>query len=164
LAQVRKEYSRDARRGWIKELLAFEDKARTALKTADQCRQLADRFRRSEDFLFLGRAIHYPVAMDGALKLKEVSYIHAEGYPAGEAKHGPTALIDEDLPVVMIATCDQKDDGSVSRYEKSVADMRGFKKQSAKVIAIASEGDTLFPAIEDPTIFIPQKPSLRARF
>jgi glucosamine--fructose-6-phosphate aminotransferase (isomerizing) len=98
--------------------------------------------------------------MDGALKLKEVSYIHAEGYPAGEAKHGPTALIDEDLPVVMIATCDQKDEGSVSRYEKSVADMRGFKKQSAKVIAIASEGDTLVPVVADHTIFIPQTPEL----
>jgi glucosamine--fructose-6-phosphate aminotransferase (isomerizing) len=162
LAQVREEISRDALRGWIKELLALPEKTRTVLKTADQCRQLADRFRRSEDFLFLGRAIHYPVAMDGALKLKEVSYIHAEGYPAGEAKHGPTALIDEDLPVVMIATCDQKDDGSVSRYEKSVADIRGFKKQAAKVIAIASEGDTLVPAIADHTIFIPQNPELLA--
>jgi len=162
LAQVREEISRDALRGWIKELLALPEKTRTVLKTSDQCRQLADRFRKSEDFLFLGRAIHYPVAMDGALKLKEVSYIHAEGYPAGEAKHGPTALIDEDLPVVMIATCDQKDDGSVSRYEKSVADMRGFKKQSAKMIAIASEGDTLIPAIADHTIFIPQTPELLA--
>ena len=162
LAQVREEISRDALRGWIRELLALPEKVRTVLQTSDQCRQLADRFRKSEDFLFLGRAIHYPVAMDGALKLKEVSYIHAEGYPAGEAKHGPTALIDEDLPVVMIATCDQKDDGSVSRYEKSVADMRGFKKQSAKVIAIASEGDTLVPAIADHTIFIPQTPELLA--
>lgn len=162
LAQVRQEISRDALRGWIKELLALPEKARTVLQTSDQCRQLADRFRKSEDFLFLGRAIHYPVAMDGALKLKEVSYIHAEGYPAGEAKHGPTALIDEDLPVVMIATCDQKDVGSVSRYEKSVADIRGFKKQSAKVIAIASEGDTLVPSIADYTIFIPQTPELLA--
>src|SRR5436190_2488299 len=162
LAQVREEISRDALRGWIKELLALPEKTRTVLKTSDQCRQLADRFRKSEDFLFLGRAIHYPVAMDGALKLKEVSYIHAEGYPAGEAKHGPTALIDEDLPVVMIATCDQKDDGSVSRYEKSVADMRGFKKQSAKMIAIASAGETLIPAIADHTIFIPQTPELLA--
>ena len=162
LAQVREEISRDALRVWIRELLALPEKVRTVLQTSDQCRQLADRFRKSEDFLFLGRAIHYPVAMDGALKLKEVSYIHAEGYPAGEAKHGPTALIDEDLPVVMIATCDQKDDGSVSRYEKSVADMRGFKKQSAKMIAIASEGDTLIPAIADHTIFIPQTQELLA--
>jgi len=162
LAQVREKISRDVLRAWIKELLALPEKARIVLQTADQCRQLADRFRKSEDFLFLGRAIHYPVAMDGALKLKEVSYIHAEGYPAGEAKHGPTALIDEDLPVVMIATCDQKDVGSLSRYEKSVADIRGFKKQSAKVIAIASEGDTLIPGIADHTIFIPQTPELLA--
>lgn len=162
LAQVREGISREALRGWIRELLLLPDKTRTVLQSSELCRQLADRFRKSEDFLFLGRAIHYPVAMDGALKLKEVSYIHAEGYPAGEAKHGPNALIDEDLPVVMIATCDPKDPGSVLRYEKSVADLRGFKKQSARVIAIASEGDTLVSELADHTIYIPQTPELLA--
>lgn len=162
LAQVRGEMSKDELRKWIQQLLDLPAKAQTVLKCAHQCEQLADRFRRYEDFLFLGRAIHYPVAMDGALKLKEVSYVHAEGYPAGEAKHGPTALIDEDLPVVMLATCDPKDPGSVQRYEKSVADVRGFKKQSAKVIAIASEGDTLVPSIADHTLFVPQAPELLA--
>jgi glucosamine--fructose-6-phosphate aminotransferase (isomerizing) len=162
LAEVREEISRDALRAWIKELLDIPEKAQTVLKCMQQCEQLADRFRQYEDFLFLGRAIHYPVAMDGALKLKEVSYVHAEGYPAGEAKHGPTALIDEDLPVVMISTCDQNDAGSVQRYEKSVADLRGFKKQSAKVIALASEGDILIPSIADDTIFIPKTPELLA--
>jgi glucosamine--fructose-6-phosphate aminotransferase (isomerizing) len=162
LAEVREAISRDALRGWIKELTDLPEKAETVLKCKQQCEQLAGRFRQYEDFLFLGRAIHYPVAMDGALKLKEVSYVHAEGYPAGEAKHGPTALIDEDLPVVMIATCDQSDAGSVQRYEKSVADIRGFKKQSAKVIALASEGDTLVPSIADHAIFIPRTPELLA--
>lgn len=160
LAEVREEISREALQGWIRELLSLPDKAAMVLKCAEQCEGLARTFRRSEDFLFLGRAIHYPIAMDGALKLKEVSYVHAEGYPAGETKHGPNALIDECLPVVMIATCDHSDSGSVKRYEKSVADLRGFKKQSAKVIAIASEGDALVHALADHTIFVPQAPEL----
>ena len=110
--------------------------------------------------MFLGRAIHYPIAMDGALKLKEVSYIHAEGYPTGEAKHGPNALIDFRLPLVMIATCDRNDAGSVTRYEKNVSNMEGFKKQGATVIALATEGDTIIPQFADHTIFIPDAPEL----
>src|SRR5207249_1369399 len=82
------------------------------------------------DSTFLGHGIHYPSAMDGALKLKEVSYIHAEGYPTGETKRGPNALIDESLPVVIIATCDRNDAGSVLRYEKNLANIKGFKEQS----------------------------------
>jgi glucosamine--fructose-6-phosphate aminotransferase (isomerizing) len=100
--------------------------------------------------------------MDGALKLKEVSYVHAEGYPAGETKHGPNALIDENLPVVMIATCDREDSGSVVRYQKSVSDLQGFKKQSAKVIALATEGDTVIAGLADHTVFIPPAPELLA--
>jgi len=88
--------------------------------------------------------------------------VHAEGYPAGETKHGPNALIDATLPIVMIATWDHNDPGSVLRYEKSVADMRGFKKQSARIIALASEGDTAVSAIADHTIFIPRAPELLA--
>jgi glucosamine--fructose-6-phosphate aminotransferase (isomerizing) len=162
MAQVRENISKDALREWLEELTALPEKAEVVLQCSDQCRQLADKFHRFEDFLFLGRAIHYPVAMDGALKLKEVSYVHAEGYPAGEAKHGPKALIDENLPVVMIATCDRKDSGSVTRYEKSVADLRGFKKQSARVIALASEGDAEISSLADHTIFIPHAPELLA--
>ena len=113
-----------------------------------------------DDFLFLGRAIHYPVAMDGALKLKEVSYVHAEGYPTGETKHGPNALIDENLPVVIIATRDPKDAGSMLRYEKSVANIAGFKKQSSRVIAVVSEGDTELAKLADHGIMIPYAPEL----
>jgi len=93
--------------------------------------------------------------MDGALKLKEVSYIHAEGYPTGETKHGPNALIDENLPVVIIATCDRKDEAAVLRYEKNVASIKGFKQQSGRVIAIATEGDEQVPHLADDTIFVP---------
>jgi glucosamine--fructose-6-phosphate aminotransferase (isomerizing) len=98
--------------------------------------------------------------MDGALKLKEVSYIHAEGYPTGETKHGPIAMIDESLPVVIIATCDRNDAGSVLRYEKNVANIRGFKQQGAPVIAIATEGDEELAALADHTIFVPHTPEL----
>ena len=110
--------------------------------------------------MFLGRAIHYPIAMDGALKLKEISYIHAEGYPTGEAKHGPNALIDYRLPLVMIATHDPKDPGSVLRYEKNVSNMEGFKKQGGTVIALATEGDSVIPKLANHTFFIPQAPEL----
>ncbi len=160
LARVRGELDDAALRGWIQELLGLPQKTATVLKSSRQCEKLAERYHDFEDFLFLGRAIHYPIAMDGALKLKEVSYIHAEGYPTGETKHGPNALIDEHLPVVIIATCDRNDPGAVVRYEKNVANIRQFKQQSAKVIALATDGDAEVEAIADHTIFIPQAPEL----
>src|SRR5215469_17145022 len=149
LAQERGQLSHAQVRDHIRELLALPEKTETVLKSASGCERLADVYRNAQDFLFLGRAIHYPVAMDGALKLKEVSYIHAEGYPTGETKHGPIAMVDEHLPVVAIATCDKNDFGSVLRYEKNVSNIESYKKQSGRVIAIATEGDTLLPNIAD---------------
>ncbi|MBV8893400.1 MAG: SIS domain-containing protein, partial [Acidobacteria bacterium] len=105
-------------------------------------------------------AVHYPVAMDGALKLKEVSYVHAEGYPTGETKHGPNALIDEKLPIVIIMTCDRKDPGSLLRYKKSLNNLKGFKDQGGHVIALATEGDEKVSRLADHTIFIPQAEEL----
>jgi glucosamine--fructose-6-phosphate aminotransferase (isomerizing) len=160
LGQVRGKLTKEQRRQYIRELLDLPGKVETVLKSAGDCERLADKYYKVQDFLFLGRAIHYPIAMDGALKLKEVSYIHAEGYPTGETKHGPNALIDENLPVVIIATCDRNDPGSVLRYEKSVANIKGFKQQSARVIAISSEGDEDMPGLADHTIFAPQAPEL----
>src|SRR5207302_6272888 len=160
LAQTRGALEKAVLRKWLDELVALAAKTESVLKSSPQCERLAERFYESEGFLFLGRAIHYPVAMDGALKLKEVSYIHAEGYPTGETKHGPIAMIDESLPVVIIATCDRNDAGSVLRYEKNVANIRGFKQQSGKVIAIATEGDTELPGLADHTIFVPHAPEL----
>ena len=95
---------------------------------------LARQFFRFTDFLYLGRGIHYPIALEGALKLKEISYIHAEGYPAGEMKHGPNALIDENLPVVVLATRDDTDPESVTRYEKSVSNIKEVKARDGIVI------------------------------
>ena len=160
LAQIKEKISPEVAKRYIAELLALPGKTETVLASADQCEQLAERYHRVEDFMFLGRAVHYPVAMDGALKLKEISYIHAEGYPTGEAKHGPNALIDYRLPLVMIATCDSDDPGSVLRYERNVSNMEGFKKQGATVIAIATEGDTKVPTLANHTFFIPKAPEL----
>src|SRR5436309_276430 len=160
LAQVRGKLSKDQVRGYIGELLELPKKVETVLESAPDCERLADKYHKMESFLFLGRASHYPVAMDGALKLKEVSYVHAEGYPTGEVKHGPNALIDENLPVVIIATCDRNDLGSLLRYQKNVANIKGFKQQSGRVIAIASQGDEEMRNLADHTIFMPQASEL----
>ena len=160
LGRVKERVSAALAKHYIGELLALPVKTDAILATADQLEQLAERYYRVDDFMFLGRAIHYPVAMDGALKLKEVSYIHAEGYPTGEAKHGPNALIDYRLPLVMIATCDPDDPGSTLRYEKNVSNMEGFRKQGGTVIALATEGDTKIPQLANHTFFIPKTPEL----
>ena len=160
LGEIKQKVTKAVAQRYIAELLALPEKTATILAAADQLEQLAELYYRVDDFMFLGRAIHYPVAMDGALKLKEVSYIHAEGYPTGEAKHGPNALIDYRLPLVMIATCDPDDPGSLLRYEKNVSNMEGFKKQGGTVIALATEGDATVSNLANHTIFIPQAPEL----
>src|ERR1700676_3189219 len=160
LGQGRDTLSKERGRRYIRELLELPTKTETVLESASDLKALADEYHQVADFLFLGRAIHYPVAMDGALKLKEVSYIHAEGYPTGETKHGPNAMIDENLPVVIIGTRDSNDAGSVVRYEKNVANIKGFKRQSARVIAIATEGDVEMRQLANHTIFVPHASEL----
>ena len=123
---------------------------------------LARQFFRYTDFLYLGRGIHYPIALEGALKLKEISYIHAEGYPAGEMKHGPNALIDENLPVVVLATRDDSDPESVTRYEKSVSNLKEVKARDGIVISIASEKDRLAREASDHIIELPPAPEILA--
>jgi glutamine---fructose-6-phosphate transaminase (isomerizing) len=160
LGQVRESVSLTLAKRYIGELLDLPRKTEMILAAADQVEKLAEQYYRVDDFMFLGRAIHYPVAMDGALKLKEVSYIHAEGYPTGEAKHGPNALIDFRLPLVMIATCDRADSGSVVRYKKNLGNMKEFRKQGGTVIALATEGDTSIPQLANQTFFIPETPEM----
>jgi glucosamine--fructose-6-phosphate aminotransferase (isomerizing) len=104
--------------------------------------EIAGRFYNRSDFLFLGRGINYPIALEGALKLKEISYIHAEGYPAGEMKHGPIALIDEQMPVVAIATADHV-------YEKMLGNIQEAKARGGSVIALASLGDATLDSVLD---------------
>jgi glutamine---fructose-6-phosphate transaminase (isomerizing) len=160
LGEIKQKVSKPLGQRYIRELLDLPGKIETILAAADQVEHLAELYYRVDDFMFLGRAIHYPIAMDGALKLKEVSYIHAEGYPTGEAKHGPNALIDYRLPLVMITTCDPDDPGSLLRYEKNVSNMEGFQKQGGTVIALATEGDTVVSKLANQTIFIPKAPEL----
>jgi glucosamine--fructose-6-phosphate aminotransferase (isomerizing) len=120
-----------------------------------QCEQLAKEFSNVQDFLYLGRGIHFPIALEGALKLKEISYIHAEGYPAGEMKHGPNALIDENLPVVVLATRDESDPASKLRYEKTLSNIQEVTARSGRVIAVATEGDTTIGGLVEHVIYIP---------
>ncbi len=130
------------------------------LSLDDHCCEIAKLFSTARDFLYLGRGIHYPIALEGALKLKEISYIHAEGYPAGEMKHGPNALIDETLPVVCIATKDPTDPTSVLKYEKTLSNIQEVAARSGRVIAIAIEGDNEIAQLVEHTIYIPQAPEL----
>ncbi|MHB8391606.1 MAG: SIS domain-containing protein, partial [Acidobacteriaceae bacterium] len=106
------------------------------------------------------RGIHYPIALEGALKLKEISYIHAEGYPAGEMKHGPNALIDETLPVVVLATKDVHDPTSRLRYEKTLSNIQEVTARSGQVIAVAVEGDQEIGQFVDHVVYIPTAPEL----
>ncbi|HXZ30878.1 MAG TPA: glutamine--fructose-6-phosphate transaminase (isomerizing) [Terriglobales bacterium] len=160
LGQVRGSLSKEQVRQHVSRLLEVPKQAEIVLQSAPACARLAEKYHAVQDFLFLGRAIHYPIAMDGALKLKEVSYVHAEGYPTGETKHGPNALIDENLPVVIIVTCDRSDPAAVLRYQKNVANIKSFKQQSGRVIAIATEGDDQVSRLADQTIFVPQASEL----
>src|SRR5580692_2307459 len=142
LAQVRGTITDAQSLHYATELSKIPGKLEEVLRSTDDLtHSLAKEFYNSRDFLFLGRGIHYPIALEGALKLKEISYIHAEGYPAGEMKHGPNALIDETLPVVVIATKDPGDAASALKYEKTLSNIQEVTARSGRVIAIATEGD-----------------------
>jgi glucosamine--fructose-6-phosphate aminotransferase (isomerizing) len=122
----------------------------------EQAAALARKYASASTFLYLGRGIHYAIAREGALKLKESSYVHAEGYPVGELKHGPNALVSDRVPLVVLATVDRTLEASVLRYEKTLQLLADMKEQSARVIALADAGDTQVPALADDCIFIPQ--------
>ncbi len=117
-------------------------------------KRTADLNREANSFIFLGRGIHYPIALEGALKLKESAYVHAEGYPSGELKHGPNALVSDETPLIMIATVDSSDPDSVQRYEKVVRLMRDMRDQGATIIAIANTGDATVPELAAHVIFV----------
>ncbi len=158
LAQLRGTMSAEEAKAAVQELTRIPGKLEHLLTHEEDCEDLAKEYVRSQDFLFLGRGIHYPIALEGALKLKEISYIHAEGYPAGEMKHGPNALIDENLPVVIIATRDPKDELSMVRYEKSMSNLKEVKARSGMVIALATEGDEEIKEAADHVLYIPPAP------
>jgi glutamine---fructose-6-phosphate transaminase (isomerizing) len=164
LGQIRGELDPVAARKLMLEFTRIPHKMETVLQAEETgfYESLARQFFRFSDFLYLGRGIHYPIALEGALKLKEISYIHAEGYPAGEMKHGPNALIDENLPVVVLATRDDSDPESVTRYEKSVSNIQEVKARDGIVISIATENDRLAREASDHVIELPPAPEILA--
>ena len=162
LGEVRGAFSGDAAKKLLQEFTTIPHKIETILQ-ADRSgfyENLARQFFRCSDFLYLGRGIHYPIALEGALKLKEISYIHAEGYPAGEMKHGPNALIDENLPVVVLATRDDSDPASVTLYEKSVSNIKEVQARDGIVIAIVTQNDHLAREASAHLIELPPAPEL----
>ncbi len=132
----------------MNDLNAVPEKVAMILKNTSNIERIAEKYKDAHDFLFLGRGYNFPIALEGALKLKEISYIHAEGYPAAEMKHGPIALVDENLPVVFVATKD-------SYYEKIVSNVQEIKARKGKVIAVATENDTVIPSMADDVMFVP---------
>lgn len=139
----------------LAELADVPEKVDAILKNAAHIKAIALKYKDARDFLFLGRGYNFPIALEGALKLKEISYIHAEGYPAAEMKHGPIALVDENLPVVFIATKD-------SYHEKIVSNMQEIKARKGKIISIITEGDDISPTLSDDVISIPTADELVA--
>jgi glutamine---fructose-6-phosphate transaminase (isomerizing) len=144
----------------VRGLAHLPDDIQRALSTCNQCRLFARQLYKYKDFIYVGRDIDYPIALEGALKLKEISYIHAEGYPTGELKHGPTALVNEELPVVVLATHDETDEGSMVRYDRSVSNIREFVHREIPVLAIVNEGDITIPKITSGVIVVPSVPML----
>jgi glucosamine--fructose-6-phosphate aminotransferase (isomerizing) len=149
LAQLRGTLTPERRAKLVDGLVALPKRVGEVLDRSQECEELAGLFFKRQNFLYLGRGINYPIALEGALKLKEISYIHAEGYPAGEMKHGPIALIDENMPVVAIAIRD-------GVYEKMISQIEQVKAREGTVIAIATQGDEFIGTRADHVIYVPE--------
>src|ERR1041384_290641 len=141
LARLHRTLSENETRKSLADLTELPQKMENVLSGAKHIEDIAKALFRQHDFLFLARGIHFPIALEGALKLKELSYIHAEGYPAGEMKHGPNALIDENLPVVFLAAYDPNSPQSQQRYEKVLNNIKEVKSRDGIIIALGNEGN-----------------------
>jgi glucosamine--fructose-6-phosphate aminotransferase (isomerizing) len=155
IAQAKGSISHQRYTNLLKELEAIPEKVKEILLDTENIKAIAQKYKDAPDALFLGRGYNFPVALEGALKLKEISYIHAEGYPAAEMKHGPIALVTETLPVVFVATKD-------SYYEKIVSNVQEIKARKGMVIAVATNGDTVIPSMANDTMFVPDADELVA--
>ena len=149
LAKVKGEISNSDYRYHLQELELIPEKVESALKSEEHIKMIAEKYKNARNFLYLGRGYNFPVALEGALKLKEISYIHAEGYPAAEMKHGPIALIDENMPVVVIAT-------KKGHYEKVVSNIEEIKARQGKIIGVVTEGDVNVKKLADYVIEVPE--------
>jgi glucosamine--fructose-6-phosphate aminotransferase (isomerizing) len=153
LGQLRGTLTLEQRQQYAQDIGRLPDLVGRTLDNESHIAALAEKLHQYRDFLYLGRGINYPIALEGALKLKEISYIHAEGYPAGEMKHGPIALIDKDMPVLCIALKD-------ALYEKMISQIEQAKARGGIVIAIATEGDTFIATKADHVLYVPETPTL----
>ncbi len=160
LGQAKEKLDEATSRCLVQDLLHVPGKLETVLSHDAMYEELARKLFRATDFLFLGRGVHFPIALEGALKLKEISYIHAEGYPAGEMKHGPNALIDEKLPVVILAAHDPTSVESRMLYEKTLSNIQEVKAREGIVIAITTEGDEAVRKLADHVIELPPSSEL----
>ncbi|HEX8722877.1 MAG TPA: glutamine--fructose-6-phosphate transaminase (isomerizing) [Pyrinomonadaceae bacterium] len=160
LGQLRGTLSDEESKRHAQQLAELPVKIEHLLSESDELEELAREFHRATDFLYLGRGINFTVALEGALKLKEISYIHAEGYPAGEMKHGPNALIDERLPVVVVNPREEGDRASELRYEKTHSNIVEVKAREGQVISVLTEGDEMSAAVSDRVIEIPESSDL----
>jgi glucosamine--fructose-6-phosphate aminotransferase (isomerizing) len=155
LGQLRGVLTTEQARHHAQQLAELPVKIEHLLNESDDIEELSKEFFRSQDFLYLGRGINFPVALEGALKLKEISYIHAEGYPAGEMKHGPNALIDERLPVVVVNTREEGNRSSELRYEKTHSNIVEVKAREGVVLSVLTEGDSMSALVSDHVIDVP---------
>jgi glucosamine--fructose-6-phosphate aminotransferase (isomerizing) len=157
LARERNALAEDAVRRRLADARAVIARLESAIPVWDRAVDaLASRYAGAQTLLYLGRGIHYAIAREGALKMKESSYVHAEGYPAGELKHGPNALVSDRVPLVVLAARDPEDHGSILRYSKTVQLLRDLRGQHARILALASEGDAEVAEVASDTVFIPQ--------
>ena len=161
LARKRGRMTSEVTRSYLQRLRRLPDAIENNLRAWDDlAEQFAQKHFHAEKFLYLGRGVHYAIAREGALKLKEISYAHAEGYPAGELKHGPNALVDEHLPVVVLATCDHHDPDSVLRYRRTLEVMKAVKSRCGRLVTVATEGDHEVADVADDVFFVPAAPEL----
>jgi glutamine---fructose-6-phosphate transaminase (isomerizing) len=148
-------------RTYLKRLLELPEAFERSIPSWDsRAAEYAGHYRKAQTFLYLGRSVHYAIAREGALKLKEISYAHAEGYPVGELKHGPNALVSDRLPVVVLATRDVDDPDSMLRYRKTLSLLEDLRAQNGKLIVVASEGDSDVLSVADHVLYVPAAPEL----
>ena len=148
-------------RTYLKRLLELPDAIQRSIAGWDsRAREYAEQYRNSQTFLYLGRSVHYAIAREGALKLKEISYAHAEGYPVGELKHGPNALVSDHLPVVVLATSDAEDPDSMLRYRKTLNLLEDLKAQGGKLIVVVTDGNREVRSLADHVFYVPPAPEL----
>jgi glucosamine--fructose-6-phosphate aminotransferase (isomerizing) len=161
LARKRGRMTSEVTRSYLQRLQRLPEAIDANLKLWDElAEKFAGKHFQAEKFLYLGRGVHYAIAREGALKLKEISYAHAEGYPAGELKHGPNALVDEKLPVVVLATCDYRDPDSLLRYRRTLEVMKEVKSRRGPLVTVATEGDEEVKTIADSVFYVPAAPEL----